>query len=120
MLDFYRGVSLVLLSAAGFGLMPIFAVYAYDGGANVPTLLFVRFFSTTVFLFAYLFFFKRDVLQKLTISFKQIASLFFAGRRAVHDAIIVLFFFDSVYSCCGGGFVVVFVSCVCCNFGLFF
>ena len=38
MQSFGLGVLLIMLSAFGFGLMPIFASYAYAGGVNVPTL----------------------------------------------------------------------------------
>ncbi len=38
-----RGVALCLASAVGFGAMAIFAKEAYAGGADVPTLLAVRF-----------------------------------------------------------------------------
>ncbi|MFI6520851.1 DMT family transporter [Spirillospora sp. NPDC050679] len=38
-----RGYVFVALSAAGFGLMPVLAVYAYRDGLTVPTLLFLRF-----------------------------------------------------------------------------
>lgn len=48
-----RGYVLIGVSAAGFGLMPIFAVYAYDNGLNVPTLLFLRFALAALLLFAY-------------------------------------------------------------------
>ena len=48
------GVFFVLLSAFGFGLMPLLAVYAYGGGASVPTVLFVRFTMAALFFFAVL------------------------------------------------------------------
>ena len=37
------GIILILISAAGFGAMPIFANYAYKYGTNPVTLLFLRF-----------------------------------------------------------------------------
>lgn len=45
-----KGILLVLLSAFGFGLMPIFALYAYRSDINVATLLFIR-FALASFLF---------------------------------------------------------------------
>jgi len=41
--QYYTGVGLVFVSAIGFGLIPVFALYAYQGGVNVTTLLFLRF-----------------------------------------------------------------------------
>ena len=52
--SFGLGVLLILLSAFGFGLMPIFAAYAYAGGVNVPTLLFLRFSLAAICFFSYL------------------------------------------------------------------
>ncbi|MGE5591177.1 MAG: SDR family NAD(P)-dependent oxidoreductase [Bacillota bacterium] len=39
----WQGFILVVVSATGFGLMAVTARLAYAGGANVPTLLFLRF-----------------------------------------------------------------------------
>lgn len=50
---FYRGVALILLSAAAFGIMPVFALEAYKSGISVPTLLFIRFGLAAVLLLAY-------------------------------------------------------------------
>jgi drug/metabolite transporter (DMT)-like permease len=49
-----RGVLLALTSALGFGLIPIFAQYAYRGSINVPTLLLVRFALAALLLFGFL------------------------------------------------------------------
>ncbi len=46
---------MVLLSALGFGVMPIFALYAYRDGMNTITLLTFRFLISAVFLFIYIF-----------------------------------------------------------------
>ncbi|MGE5529546.1 MAG: DMT family transporter [Patescibacteria group bacterium] len=48
------GMFLVVFSAAGFGLMPILARYAYQGGIGIPTLLFVRFALAAGALFVFL------------------------------------------------------------------
>jgi drug/metabolite transporter (DMT)-like permease len=48
------GGALVLLSAFGFGMIPIFARFAYRGGISVATLLAVRFLISSPLLFAYL------------------------------------------------------------------
>lgn len=73
--QFYVGVLYIVLSAAAFGVMPIFAVYAYQGGSNVVSLLAVRFLMAAVlFLLVILFTRKR---WKLTV--KQVLSLFVMG-----------------------------------------
>lgn len=48
------GLLLVLYSALGFGLIPIFALLAYRGGINVVTLLAIRFALSGLVLFAFL------------------------------------------------------------------
>lgn len=50
----WKGYSLVLLSATGFAFIPIFALYAYDNGVTVTTLLFLRFALAALFFFLYL------------------------------------------------------------------
>jgi drug/metabolite transporter (DMT)-like permease len=50
----HLGSLLVLLSAFGFGALAIFALYAYRGGINVTSLLFIRFGLASLFFFAYL------------------------------------------------------------------
>jgi drug/metabolite transporter (DMT)-like permease len=49
-----RGVLLALTSALGFGLIPIFALYAYRGSINVNTLLLIRFSLAALLLFGLL------------------------------------------------------------------
>jgi drug/metabolite transporter (DMT)-like permease len=51
----HLGSLLVLLSAFGFGTLAIFALYAYRGGVNVTSLLFIRFSLASLVFFAYLF-----------------------------------------------------------------
>lgn len=48
------GIALVLVSAFGFGISPIFALFAYRGGINVPTMLLIRFSVSSALLFTYL------------------------------------------------------------------
>ncbi|WP_438825695.1 EamA family transporter, partial [Gottfriedia acidiceleris] len=50
----YFGYILILISAIAFGLMPIFALYAYDQNVSVNTLLFLRFTFATIMFFSYL------------------------------------------------------------------
>ena len=50
-----NGILLVAISAAAFGVMPIFAKIAYADGSSVYTLLFLRFFVGAVFMMALMF-----------------------------------------------------------------
>lgn len=72
---YYKGVILVFLSALGFGLMPIFAIFAYREGANINTLLFLRFTLAALLLLAYLVVKK----ERLNVSRRQLAALFVLG-----------------------------------------
>lgn len=49
------GALLVAVSAAAFGIMPIFAKFAYAAGASVYTLLFLRFSAGAVFMMSLMF-----------------------------------------------------------------
>lgn len=71
----YLGVLYVFVSAACFGVMSIFAVYAYGAGVSVSTLLFLR------FLFAAILFFGLLALRKegLRLVRKQVVALFVLG-----------------------------------------
>lgn len=73
--QYYKGVALVFLSAFGFGLMPIFAIFAYRQEAAIPTLLFLRFFFAALLLFAYL----AAKGEKLSLSRRQCGLLFLLG-----------------------------------------
>lgn len=52
--SYLKGVFLVLASALAFSFLPIFIVFAYDGGADASTLLLIRFTLATVIFFGYL------------------------------------------------------------------
>lgn len=69
------GYILVLLSAFGFGVMPIFALYAYEANMGVPTLLFLRFAFSTLLFFSYIFL----RVKGWRVSAKQLLSLFILG-----------------------------------------
>ena len=49
----FAGALLVILSALGFGSMPLFALDAYQGGATVSTMLLIRFSTAAILLFAF-------------------------------------------------------------------
>jgi drug/metabolite transporter (DMT)-like permease len=71
----YLGVLLVFVSAAAFGVMTIFAVFAYGAGVSVSTLLFLRFLFASAIFFGLIFWKKESV----RVNKKQLLSLFFLG-----------------------------------------
>lgn len=64
-----------LLSATGFGTVPILALFAYDGGIDVFTLLFLRFSLASILLLSYIFLNKK----KISLNKKQLFKLFIMG-----------------------------------------
>jgi drug/metabolite transporter (DMT)-like permease len=72
---FYTGAFLIILSAIGFGVMPIFALYAYRGKINVTTLLFIRFFLSAIIFFGLL----KITRRKVKLTRPQIGALFLMG-----------------------------------------
>jgi drug/metabolite transporter (DMT)-like permease len=73
--NYYLGVLLVVISALGYGMMPIFALYAYHYEMTVNTLLFLRFLLAAILVFGYLYFSK----NKINITPKQVLYLFILG-----------------------------------------
>lgn len=71
----YLGVLLVFVSAASFGVMSIFAVFAYGAGVSVSTLLFLRFLFASAIFFGLILWKKESV----RINKKQGLSLFLLG-----------------------------------------
>lgn len=72
---FYSGVCLIILSAIGFGVMPIFALYAYQSKIDVPTLLLIRFLLAAVIFFGFLGLTRR----KIQLTWRQFGALFVMG-----------------------------------------
>jgi drug/metabolite transporter (DMT)-like permease len=72
---FYTGVYLIVLSAAGFGVMPIFALYAYQSKINVMTLLFIRFALSAMVFWSFLWITK----QKFKLTKAQVGAFFLMG-----------------------------------------
>ncbi len=72
---FYCGVILILISACSFALMPIFALYAYQGNAPVNTILFLRFALAAIIFFIY----TAVKVEKIVISRSLLRSLLFIG-----------------------------------------
>ncbi|MCX8129359.1 MAG: DMT family transporter [Clostridia bacterium] len=75
MKSFYFGAILVSVSALGYGIMPVFAKFAYKGGINTTTLLLIRFGLAALLFFSYLLIRYR----KISISLKQVGVLFILG-----------------------------------------
>lgn len=73
--NFFKGALLSLISAFGFALLPIFALFAYQGHINVTTLLFIRFFFGALLFFSYVFI----KYQKVTVQLKDLFYLFVLG-----------------------------------------
>lgn len=61
------GVILVAISGISFGLLPVFAKIAYASGTSTFTLLFLRFLTAAVFMFAMMFFKKIKIPPKKEI-----------------------------------------------------
>lgn len=90
MKGFYLGTILVILSAVGFGLVPIFALNAYQGGASVATLLFLRFFIAAVCFFSFIIIKG----ESWRVSRYHLAPMFLLG--AIFYAMQSSFYFTSV------------------------
>ncbi|MGG4440855.1 DMT family transporter [Brevibacillus fortis] len=71
----YVGVLYIFGSAAGFGVMSIFAVYAYEAGVSVSTLLFLRFLLATALFFGLLLWRK----EPLRLEKRQVLAMFCLG-----------------------------------------
>jgi drug/metabolite transporter (DMT)-like permease len=59
--NYFVGIMLVLASASGFGLMPIFTKFVYQDGVSTLTVLFLRFFFAAIFFFILLMVTKTEV-----------------------------------------------------------
>ncbi|MDY0236193.1 MAG: DMT family transporter [Gudongella sp.] len=56
MSNYSKGVILALLSALSFAFLPIFIVFAYDGGVNAQTMLLIRFTTASILMFTYIYY----------------------------------------------------------------
>lgn len=98
-----RGALLVAGSAAGFGLMPVFARYAYGHGLTVVTLLAARFAVAAVLFFAVLAVTRRLVAlsgrQVLALAllggglYTTLSTLYFTAIERIPPALAVLLFY---------------------------
>lgn len=74
-----RGYLLIALSAAGFGLMPVLAVFAYEDGVTVPTLLGLRFAIAAAVLLTVVFVRARRTGARFLPSRQAMVQLFLLG-----------------------------------------
>lgn len=70
-----NGVIYTVVSSAAFGVMPIFAKIAYNGGANALTVLFLRFFLAALIILPYIVVTKKD----FKINKTQLMHIIFLG-----------------------------------------
>ncbi len=75
MSDFSKGVLLALISALSFAFLPIFIVFAYEGGVNAQTMLLIRFSTAALVMFSYIYY-KYGTIK---ITKKAMVSLFLLG-----------------------------------------
>jgi drug/metabolite transporter (DMT)-like permease len=71
----FWGYVYIILSATSFALIPVFAIYAYDGGVSTTTLLFLRFAIASIIFFGYIFL----KMKNWQITKKQIVYLILLG-----------------------------------------
>lgn len=100
-----KGALFILLSACGFGVMPVFALHAYPRGINVPTLLLLRFTLAGLLLFGFLFASPRyraamklravDLfyLFLLGICYTLQSTLYFTAVRHITPTLVALLFY---------------------------
>jgi drug/metabolite transporter (DMT)-like permease len=97
---FYQGAMISLLSAFGFSLLPIFALFAYKANINVTTLLFLRFSFGALLFFAYGFIRsekfkvnKKDLLALMMlggIGYNLEARLYFSAVKYIPSSLATL------------------------------
>lgn len=88
--DFYRGVVILVMSALGYGLLPVFALFAYKGNMSVTTLLVIRFSFAAALFFIYIF----VKFKRIKISKKNVLFLFILGGVCYN--LQARFYFSSV------------------------
>ena len=88
--NFIKGAIYAVLSAIGYGIMPIFTVKAYEYGVTVYTLLFLRFALSSVVFFLY--FFVRGT--NIRIGRNEMKNLFILG--GILFTLLSIFHFESL------------------------
>lgn len=77
MSSYFVGILLMILSGICYGFSPIFAVYAYQGGATVVGYVFLRYGIASVIYLLYMAIYKRQLFR--TFRGKRVISLLAAG-----------------------------------------
>ncbi|SCZ03988.1 DMT family transporter [Alkaliphilus peptidifermentans] len=88
--NYHKGLSFILFSAMAFGVMPIFAKLAYEGGISTAALLSLRFIISGLLLLIYLKAFKIN----WRVSYRDLLNLFLLG--GVFYSATSIFYFSSI------------------------
>jgi len=88
----HKGLVYIVLSAMGFGIMPILAKFAYKGGVTPETLLSLRFILSGIILFIYLRLSKVSV----KVSKRDLVYLFLLGG-VLYSATAIFYFYSIRY-----------------------
>lgn len=81
------GVAFAISSAVTFGIIPILAIFAYRGNINTITLVFLRFFLSSVVIFAYILIKRID----FKVTKNMFLKLFFCGITSYGLTFLTLF-----------------------------
>lgn len=100
---YWRGIAFVLISAISYGLMPIFARFAYEGGFGIPELLLLRFAIAFVVMGSFLYMTgkglttsKRQFLELLAlggVGYFTLSSLYYASLLYISIPVQALIFY---------------------------
>ncbi|MBM7616251.1 DMT family transporter [Alkaliphilus hydrothermalis] len=88
----HKGLICIVLSAMGFGIMPIFAKIAYKGGITPETLLSLRFILSGIILFIYL----RLSKVSIKVTKRDLMYLFLLGG-VLYSATAIFYFYSIRY-----------------------
>lgn len=107
MKNYYKGIILAIISAIGYSIMPILAVYVYKYDISTFTLLFIRFFISSIILFIYVRFkYKNSVIRKKDmliffllggVLYTSQAVLHFSSVKYVSPSLSILLLFPILY-----------------------
>ncbi|MDP4084758.1 MAG: DMT family transporter [Bacillota bacterium] len=81
-----KGYFIIILSAICFGLIPIFALYAYQSGVTTTSLLFLRFSFSALIFFLYLFLKKENwrITRKQFLSLVLLGGVLYMGQSSFY------------------------------------